>query len=146
MNKQDLTNLSELINLKIKEFDDKERLEYEAKSHKSFKKGDWVTNGDNVGTVMWVENLSMGLPERKGYFGLSIKNNNGGFVGPLRRDDYKHLNDDERSYYKNSQTLNICVTGEEIEAFFMSYMGVKNVNPSKIKDKLINAFEGLRPF
>lgn len=138
-------DLIKALECQIKDYDEKERLEYELMVHKRFSKGDWVTNGDEVGIVSWIENLAIEKPENSGYFGFDIKNKNGGF-SVKRRNDYEKLKGEQLDYYVNSQTLTITVTGEDVERFFMSGMGRQNVNPSKIKGKLADAFEALRPF
>lgn len=146
MNKEELINLRDVLDKEIKNFDDLEKKEYELLAHKDFEIGDWVTNGDNIGVVKWVKNLTCGMPEDKGYFGLSIRNNDGGFIGGARRNDYSPIPKESLKYYTTLQTLTLTVTGEEVEAFFMSYHSMKKLNPSKLKTKLIEAFESLRPF
>lgn len=91
------------------------RKDYESQTHKTFVVGDWVTDGKDIGVVGWVENKGLGIRESDGYFGLDIKNGNLGFCAPCKRDAFKLLAAPQRRYFTEKQTIEIRLTGEEIE-------------------------------
>ena len=144
MNKDELTKLRDVVDAAIEEEEKREAEDYKKQNHTVFEKGDWVTNGEDIGVVGWTENKCHGLSESDGYFGLHIKNGNGGFKGPCKRNEYWLLPSDIEYYYKSLKAITLEVTGEEIEAFYMSYLGVINMNPSSLKSKLIEAFDSAR--
>ena len=144
MNKDELTKLRDVVDAAIEEEEKREAEDYKKQNHTVFEKGDWVTNGEEIGVVGWVENKCHGLSESDGYFGLDIKNGNGGFRAPCKRNEYWLLPNELRCYYESLKTITLNVTGEEIEAFYMSYLGMKNINPSSLKSKLIEAFDSAR--
>jgi len=112
-----------------------EKEAYEAGPHKSFSLGDWVTDGEIIGTVHYCEEV--------GYLHINIKNKNGGLLGQTRSDKYVLVDDEVRDYYTQEHELVVFLTGEDIEAILRK-LGPRNYNPSKSKDKLLDALEKLR--
>ena len=144
MNLDELNKLKEVIEAAISDEKEREIEDYKKRTHNFFIKGDWVTDGNDIGVVAWTDNKALNLEQDNGYFGLDIKNNDGGFRAPCRRNDYELLSEELVDYYTDKNTITIEVTGEEIEAFYMSYMGLRSVNPSPLKTKLIEAFDSVR--
>ena len=144
MNLNELNKLKEVVEIAIDAEKEREKEDYRRQHHVAFSVGDWVTDDNYIGVVGWVENKCIGIERDDGYFGLDIKNKDGGFKGPCRRNDYKFLSEDLVNYYTDKTTITIDVTGEEIEAFYMTYLGVKNINPHPLKTKLIEAFDSVR--
>lgn len=136
MNTSELEKLKDVIDLAIEAEKKRAEDEYRSQVHLQLKKGDWVTNGEDIGVVGWVD--------EEGYFGFDIKNGSGCFRSPCRCNDYVYLSDELKAYYTSTQTISLNLSGEEIESFYMSYMGLRNVNPSSLKTKLIDAFDSVR--
>lgn len=134
--------LSELEILEKFTAEERERIEqkekeaYESGPHVEFELNAWVTDGTHIGTVQHIW--------EKGYINVDIKNGRGGLCCETRASKYVYLDDQIRDYFTQEQELVVSFTGEDIEAMFGSYLGMRNVNPSKTKDKLINALEKLR--
>jgi len=136
MNLNELNKLKEVIDLAIVEEKEREKEDYKKQKHNFFVKGDWITDGKDIGIVGWTD--------EDGYLGLDIKNGDGGFRAPCKRNNYQLLSEELVDYYTGKTTITIEVTGEDIEAFYMSYLGVKNVNPHPLKTKLMEAFDSAR--
>lgn len=124
---------------------DKKQVElYKKQAHKSFKIGEWVTDGKDTGIVSWIRNEAMGISESDGFFGLDIKNGNLGFSAPCKRNDFDILCGVHREYYLNKHHISIDLTGEEIDDLLYR-LGHKNVNPSKTKSIIIDELISKKP-
>lgn len=117
-----------------------ERLDYESSPHKSFKEGDIVKSGDQVGIVGWTENKAIKLPEEAGYMGASLITGTRGFLSMTRRDEWELETD---PYYTNKYEIKTELTGLEIEDL-LYYIGPQNFNPNDAKSKLISLLKSIR--
>ena len=136
MNIEDIEKLEEIAANAREQLKADERKEYENAKHKEFPADAWVTDGEIIGKV--VRNI------RKGYVNINIKNRDGGLLTNAKINDFESLPQELVDYYKGDHALIVNLTGEDIEALFMSYAGFKNVNPSKTKTKIIDALERIR--
>ncbi len=136
MNIEEIEYIESMAKREREQLEQKELLDYESAEHNLFDLGDWVTNGEIIGTVQRLI--------KNGYINVDIKNGRGGILTGAMSDDFEYLDPKVLDYYTKVQELNISLSGEDVEAFFMSYMGMANLNPCKLKDKLIAAMESLR--
>lgn len=117
-----------------------ERLDYEKAVHKSFKGGDIVKNGEQIGIVGWTENKAGNCPEEAGYMGLSLITGTRGFMAFAKRDEWELVTD---AYYQNLYVVKIPLTGLEIEDLLYC-IGAENFNQNAAKSKLINLLKSFR--
>lgn len=139
MNKEIEQLEQSLVELK-RQYEIKERLDYEKSPHKAFKEGDFVKKGDVIGIVGWVENKASNLPEHAGYMGVSLITGTRGFMAPARRDEWDLVDD---RYYKNIYELKMELTGLEIEDLLYC-IGPSNFNFNAAKSKLIDKLKSLK--
>lgn len=130
---------NDLLELK-KSYEIKERIEYENSVHKTFKEGDIVSRGNEVGIVGWTENKAINCPESAGYMGISLITGTRGFLAPTKRDEWGLVND---PYYTNVYEIKLELTGLEIEDL-LYYIGPSNFNPNSAKSKLIDRLRTLK--
>lgn len=125
---KELIESMELTLAKLKvEYAEQEEFSYRQQKHKDFTKGDYVTNGDIIGTVEWVENNGIGVKAEDGKMGVNIVNGNLGFIAPVRRDDYWALDDIIETFYVREHVVKFKATGKDINNFL--YRMHYNVNP-----------------
>jgi len=125
---------------KLKEaYDIEQKIAYENKPHKHFDEGDIVTNGKHIGIVGWTENKVCDCPYDKGYMGISKINDNRGFLGFAKRDEYEIVNDE---YYTQLHKIEIELTGLEIEELKYT-LGWRNMNPNKTKSKMLDLLDAV---
>ena len=138
MKLSDVEQLEEIAANERKRIEREEEERYQAGPHTPFEIGDWVTDGERVGKIQAIFDLKIGR------INVHIVNKNGGCLCGGKARDWDYLDDETRDYYTTEQEMTVRLTGEDIEACFMSYLGLRNVNPSKTKDKLIDALQKLR--
>jgi len=136
MNIEQIESIEEVLQEERKKIELSERSIYENGDHVKHEIGDWVTNGIVIGVIQRVI--------VHGYINVDIKNNNGGILTQTRANEFYTLDQDTTDYYTGSHRIDFDLTGEDIEAFFMSYIGLRNMNPSKSKTKLIKVLEDAR--
>ena len=112
---KEIKELKEKVKQLEEEYSRQKKTEYESKEHKLFNKGDFVTNGTDIGVVAWVENNACGITEKDGYFGLDIKTGNLGFRAPCKRDDFWLIPCRAYRYYTETHSINLLMTGEDID-------------------------------
>lgn len=139
MNKQIEQLENDLLELK-KSYEIKERMAYENSVHKTFKEGDIVSRGNEVGIVGWTENKAINCPESAGYMGINLITGTRGFLAPTKRDEWELVND---PYYTNVYEIKLELTGLEIEDL-LYYIGPSNFNPNSAKSKLIDRLRTLK--
>lgn len=136
MNIETIETIENILNAEKEKIKKEAREKYESGEHTIFEIGDWVTDGKRIGRVQRIiEN---------GYINVDLKNNNGGCLCQTKANNFFSLEPNIVQYLEEEQEIRIHFTGEDIEAFFMSYAGLRNFNPSKTKDKLISALEAVR--
>lgn len=116
--------------------EDYERLkrdEYERKSHKTFKEGDCVKKGEQIGLVVWVQNATLSISEDMGYCRINIVNGRGGNA-IFKRDEWELIEGEESVYLKSSHKVELHLTGEEIQYLLMN----TRFNTSKAHNKFTN--------
>jgi len=132
---QDLQELKKQWNIQ-------QEKEYRAQEHKDFKKDDYVTNGDIIGIVGWTENKHMNIVHEDGYMGVNIINKKGGFIAPVKRDEFTELETSKREYYENIHTVTFQCNGISIDRF-MSEIHY-NLNPFDGKTSLLDSLNYIR--
>lgn len=136
MNINDIEKLEEIAANAREQLESEERKEYENAKHKEYAINDWVTDGDRIGRVQRIID--------GGYINVDIKNGDGGTLCQTKVNKYEPLSNELIDYYESPQSFIVELTGEDIEALFMSYAGFRNLNPSKTKTKIIDALEKIR--
>lgn len=114
--KEQLEVLKEQIASMEREMQEQEAAEFRKGPHKTFKPGDWVTDGEKVGVVEWVENSCCNCPESHGLMGVNLKNGSRGFFAFAKRNDFAYLDPKDRLYYTGEMEISVILSGEEIEA------------------------------
>ena len=127
----------ELIALK-EAYKKQQRYEYEKQNHKTFKKGDWIKKGEQIGKVGWVKNECMNITEDMGYCGIYLRNGRGGFAAACKRDEWQLIEGEELTYFTKQHKLKIQLTGEEIQDLLMRYA---YVNSSDTHNKFMKALK-----
>ena len=136
--KEHIENLEKgLIALKDA-YNKKEREEYEKQNHITFKKGDWIKKGEQIGKVSWVKNDSMNITEDMGYCGIELRNGSGGFAAACKRDEWQLIEGEELTYLTKKHKLKIELTGEQVQDLIMRY---KYVNSSDTHNKFMKALK-----
>lgn len=141
---QAIKDLEQQVEVLKNAYKQKQREEYESSLHKSFEVGDWVTNGKHVGVVEWIENKARDFLRDDGYMGVDLKNGSLGFRAGTKRNMWDLLEGDLRKYYTENMTIEIELTGEDINRLKYD-LGSRNINPSTIKTKLLDILDAVRP-
>lgn len=136
MNIEEIEYIEAMAKREREQLEQKEILDYESAEHNVFEIGDWVTNGEIIGTVQRII--------RSGWINVDIKNGSGGTLTSTMSNDFEYLDTETVDYYTTPQPLSLTLTGEDVEAFFRAGMSITNLNPSKLKDKLRAAMESIR--
>ena len=110
--KEQIYNLESLLSELKKEYEEETERIYRETPHKSFKKGDWVCNGERYGKVFWVENAACNLKEEDGYVGIDLYSGSRGFYTG-KRDDWSLMSEDDVHYLTTEHDIRL--TGEEIQ-------------------------------
>lgn len=112
---QELRDEILIVKKHLKEMEDQidraEKHDYEKSSHKSFKIGDIVTNGNHIGKVKWIENLNIDLREHQGWMGIDLLNGTRDFLSGVARNDYSLVNKELLDFYKQGHTVTISRIG-----------------------------------
>ena len=137
---QIIENLEKQLAELKKAYGQEQKKAYENRMHKQFKKGDWVTDGNHIGVVGWVENKALDCPGWKGYMGVDLKNGSLGFIAFTKRDEWKLLEGSLLAYYTRKTKIEIELTGADINRLKYQ-LGGRNVNPSKIKSKFLDLLD-----
>lgn len=87
---------------------------YRKGPHKSFSVGDWITDGENIGIVGWTTNKAVGIEENDGYMGVDLKNGSQGFMAPVKRDEWRLLDDSLKTFFTEPIDINITFTGADM--------------------------------
>jgi hypothetical protein len=127
----------ELIALKDA-YEKQQRDEYEKQNHKTFKKGDWIKKGEQIGKVGWIKNDCMNITEDMGYCGIDLRSGNGGFAAACKRDEWQLIEGEELTYLTKKHKLKIELTGEQVQDLLMRY---KYVNTSDTHNKFMKALK-----
>ena len=141
MTLESLQKIREEIDALISQEEEKAEQEKLKGPHKKFYPGDIVTDGEKVGRVKWTSNSGVGIPFDHGKMGIDIINGNRGFWAGARRNDFNKVPDFIYEYLQTPQKITLELTGEEIEAIFSGYFGLRNVNPDKTRIKMLDVFE-----
>ena len=110
--KETIDNLESLLSELKQEYAKETERIYRESSHKSFKKGDWVYNGERYGKVFWVANDACNLSEEDGYVGIDLYSGTRGFYTG-KRDDWNLMSEEDVHYLTAEHDIRL--TGEEIQ-------------------------------
>lgn len=94
----------------VKEYED-----YKKQIHKSFKVGEYVRKGQQIGKVYWVENKAMNCVESDGFMAVDLMTGTRGLACFEKRNEWQLVSAEEKNYYDTAHILNIQLTGEQIE-------------------------------
>ena len=115
------------------------RDDYKEKEHKYFEVGDIITNKDIIGEVKWIKNKAIGFRKEDGFCGISLLNNDNGFM-VVRNDDYR-LTSLGNNYFNKNFKIELELSGKDINRLIYE---LQRVPFSKATDKILNKLESLK--
>jgi hypothetical protein len=137
-----LDDLIKTIEDMKKAYEKEAEKKYREAKHNEFAVGDWVTNGEYIGVVGWIENKHMNMKNGDGYFGLNIKNGDMGFMAPCKTDEFRELTKEEKEFFTYCHHISFYLSGESILRLLYD-VGPRNCNPSKPTTILTEKLENI---